>query len=135
MLPMLGLGGFLLGVSKSIVLSLVHIFPFYFSVVPLLHPFCPACVYCSWVPLPSPFPSLPSPLWQRHCCIALTLPVPVWHHAIIPLLLPCVTILASTLSPPPPQYPYLLAIAVNIHPLHCTHPILPSLPMLTPMSQ
>ncbi len=77
------------GVSNSIVLSLVRIFLFYFSVVPPLHPFCPACIDCGQVPLPSCFPSPPSPLWQCHYCIALALPMPVWRHAIIPSLLPC----------------------------------------------
>jgi hypothetical protein len=77
------------GVSYNIVLSLVCIFSFYFSSVLPLHPFCPACVDHRWAPLPSCFPSPPSPLWQRHHCIALASPVPVWHHSIIPLLLPC----------------------------------------------
>ncbi len=77
------------GVSNSIVLSLVHIFPFYFSGVQPLHPFCPVCVDPRRAPLPSRFPSPSSSLWQRHCRIALALPVPVWRHANVPLPLPC----------------------------------------------
>jgi hypothetical protein len=69
--------------------ALVRIFPFCFSAVPPSHPFSPACINPQRAPLPSCFSSLPSPLLQHHCCIALTLPVPVWHHAIVTLLLPC----------------------------------------------
>jgi hypothetical protein len=77
------------GVRNSIVLNLVRILPFYFSAAPPLPPFCPACVDCQRAPTPSHFPSPLSSLWQRHHHIALASPLPVWCHAIIPLLLPC----------------------------------------------
>ncbi len=77
-----------LSVSNSIVLSLVCIFPYYFSAVLPSHPFCPACVNCWQAPLPSRFPSPPSLLWQRHCHIALALPGLVWHNHPLALALP-----------------------------------------------
>jgi hypothetical protein len=116
------------GVSNSIVLSLVCIFPFYFSAVPPLHPFCPTCVDCRWAPLPSHFPTPPSPLWWRHRSNPLTLPKPVWCRAIVPLPSPCwhhlcictaTTATAIHLSP---------CHCFDVHPSHLMRSLLPSLP-------
>jgi hypothetical protein len=51
------------GGSNSIELSIVHFCLFYFSAALPSHPFCPACNDCQQGPLPSHFPSPPSPLW------------------------------------------------------------------------
>ncbi len=121
-------------VSNSIVLSLVSIFSFYFSALLLLHPICPACVDRRWEPLPSCFPSHPSPFW--HAIVALPSPR-LCRSGAMPSS-PC-SFLAGTIfksAPPPPlqQYPYLLAITIDVRLLHLTHPLLPSLLMLMPTS-
>ncbi len=106
------------GVSNSIVLSLVCVFPFYFSAMLLLHPFYPSCVNHWRTPSHSHFFSPLSPLWQCHYCIALALPGLVWHnhHLALALLAPlshphcCYHHWPISLPLPPTYVPHLKCI-------------------------
>ncbi len=122
------------GVSNSIVSSLVHIFPFFLVL----------CLCCT------PFPPPASIVNGRPRLAIFPLPLHLFGDAILALPLPCLcqsgtmpsspcsclvdTIFASALSPPPPRYPYLLAIAFDVRFSRCSHPLLPSLPTLMLMS-
>jgi hypothetical protein len=100
------------GGRNSIVLNVVCFSLFYFSAALPSNPFCPACIDCQQGPLPSRFPSPPSPLWSRHCHITLTLPLLVWHHPYLTLALS------------------MLLLYLHCHQYHYCHDMLISLPLL-----